>query len=484
MNPSNNSNVPRWPSPKRTSVHMNRCKSIRTSALRLLLCSLLLPWNFTKMNLPIDRNAELGVIGACMDGAVLGGIETALEAGEILPTRCFYHSDCQFVYERILDAVKVGRVPDMFAISTQWKGAFSDIPFPVEFFSAQDSHPKWALHHRVESVRDLYKRRQAMIAGHTLTASAEQMDRPLIDSIAEFEDILGQSQTNTPPVLGGKQLAHQLNDDLERRFELNGALSGIDTGFSGLNAITDGLQAGELWVIGARPSVGKTGLMLNIANHVALTQGIPCLIVSLEMSAVALTRRLLACRGSVNGTSIRRGTFTPDEFKALAGFYAKLKDAPLYILDSPGGIKITQLCHAVRAAIKRWGVRVVFIDYLQKIRPESKGEKRTYEIGDTSSQLVDLTKREKINLFALAQLNRENEKEKGRPPRLSDLADSKSIEADADFVGLLDRPINGDETRATLRVAKQRDGERGTIHLQFQGWHCRFLMAPPENAST
>lgn len=482
MNPSNNSNALRWPSTKRTSVRTNHFRSIRTSVLLLLLCSLLLPWNFTKMNLPIDRAAELGVIGACMDGAVMGGIETALEAGGVLPARCFYHDDCRFVYERILDAVKIGRVPDMFAISTQWKGAFPEIPFAMEFFGVQDSHPKWVLHHRVDSVLDLYKRRQAMIAAHALLAGAERLDKPLSESTAEFEEIVGQSQTNTPPVLGGKELAHQLNDDLERRFELNGALSGIDTGFSGLNAITDGLQMAEFWVVGARPNVGKTALMMNIADHVAITQRIPSLVVSLEMSAVALSRRLLSSRGSINGKSIRSGTFTPDGFRAFASFNAKLKDAPLYVLDSPGGIRITQLCHAIRAAIKRWGVKVVFIDYLQKIRPESKGEKRTYEIGDTSAQLLDLTKREKINLFALAQLNRENEKEKGRSPRLSDLADSKSIEQDADFVGLLDRPIDGDETKATLRVAKQRDGERGTINLQFQGWHCRFLMAPPANA--
>lgn len=422
------------------------------------------------MQLPINRNSEVGVLGACLEG----GLETTLEAGAMLPAKCFYHDDTRFVYECLLSEANHGRPGDMLAVVDRWRVMHPDIAFPADLYAPDATVGRYSLYNRAETVLDLFRRRQAMIAANALLQAAEAQERPLSEAMAEFDGIIDDAQTNAPPILEGKELAHAVNDDLERRFKLNGALSGIATGFAMLDSMTDGLQAGEVWVVGARPSVGKTALALNVADHVALNLGVPALFVSLEMSAVALGRRLASMRGEISGKSIRSGTFTETEFRSLAAFTAKLAKSPLKILDAPGGIKVGQLCHSVRAAIKRWGIKVVFLDYLQKIRPDAKGEKRTYEIGDTTSQLVELVKRENVNLFALAQLNRESEREKGRSPKLSDLADSKSIEADADFVGLLDRPIFNDETKATLRVAKQRDGERGTLRLTFRGWHCRF----------
>ncbi len=424
---------------------------------------------------PFDREAELGVIGACLDGSIGGKLETALLAAESLPSKCFYHDDTRFIYECIVDAVNHGRATDELALRSDWKSKFPALAYPQDASEAQDRHSSWSLEDRSGRVLKLYRRRQAMMAAHALLAGAAAQEKPLENSIAEFESIMGQSETNAPAILDGLNLAKFLNDDLERRHSLDGRLSGIDTGFQDLNRHTDGLQLGEFWIVGARPSVGKTALALNIADHVALTLGVPCLFVSLEMSAMALCRRLLSMRSGIHGKTIRTGKFTEKDFQSMPAFMAKLKNSPLKILDSPGGIGVTQLCSSVRASIRRWGIKVVFIDYLQKIRADKKGEKRTYEIGDVSSKLVELTKRENVNMFSLAQLNRENEKDKGRPPRLSDLADSKSIEADADFVGLLDRPIAGDERRAILRIAKQRDGARDSIPLTYHGWQCKFM---------
>src|SRR6185503_8506526 len=240
--------------------------------------------------------------------------------------------------------------------------------------------------------------------------------------------------------------------------------------------MTDGLQRGELWIIGARPNVGKTSIALNVAEEISFHQNVPCLFVTLEMSAVALNRRMLAMSARIDGSSIRRGSFAEQDFKRMTTFTAKLSACPFYFLDSPGGISISRLCNSIRASVRRWKIAVVIIDYLQKIRPDKKGEKRTYEIGDSTSLLVEVTKRENINCFALAQLNRDPDKG-GRSPVLSDLADSKSIEADADFVGLLDRPIDGCEEKAQLIVAKQRDGERGKIPMTFEGRYYRFTEA-------
>lgn len=427
------------------------------------------------MELPFNREAELGVIGACLDGSVGGKVETAINAAESLPARCFYHDDTRFIYERIVEAANGGRAIDELALRSDWKAMFPALTYPVDISGAQDRHSAWSLQDRVGRVLDDFRRRQAMMAAHALLEGAQAKDRPLESAMADFESIMEQAQTNAPPILEGVHLAKSLTDDMERRHALAGALSGIDTGFDDLNKHTDGLQAGEMWVVGARPSVGKTALALNIADHVALNLGVPCLFVSLEMSAMALCRRLLSMRSRIDGEKIRNGQFTDQDFCKFPTFMGALKRSPFKILESPGGIGVTQLCSSIRASIRRFGIKVVFIDYLQKIRADKKGEKRTYEIGDVSSKLVELTKRENVNMFCLAQLNRENEKDKGRSPRLSDLADSKSIEADADFVGLLDRPINGDEGQAILRIAKQRDGARESIPLTYVGKHCQFL---------
>ncbi len=422
------------------------------------------------MNLPINRAAEVAIIGCCFSG----GLDAALKAGELIPAKCFYHDDVRFVFEAIMLEANHGRQADTLGILNRWKAHYPLISMPQDLLGADAD--AWLLQNRAETVLDLFRRRQAMIAADALLRGAESLGDPLTDAMSEFNDIMENASTNAPPLHDARAAALLLGADLEKRFELNGKLSGIDCGLSGLNAITDGLQPGEFWIIGARPNVGKTALMLNIAEHVSINQGIPSLIVTLEMSMTALCRRLASMRGEINGNSIRRGQFTETEFKSLTMFNSKFAASPMYFLDSPGGVGITQLIHSIRSAIRRYGIKVVFIDYLQKIRGDGKSEKRTYEIGEVSSRLVELTKREQINLFALAQLNRESEKEKGRAPKLSDLADSKSIEADADFVGLLDRPILNDETKATLRVAKQRDGERGTLNLTYRGWHCRFTM--------
>jgi replicative DNA helicase len=423
------------------------------------------------IKLHYNRDAEVGIIGACLDG----GIETSVIAVESIPSRCFYHDDTRFLFEAIGSMVSNGTAPDTFALVTAWKAAQPALAFPADIYSAQDHHNKWSLPQRREVVLECYKRRHTTIAAHALMTDAQDEAKPIADSLAAFEAAVTQNHTQAPAILGPKDLDIQLTADLDRLHQLQGRLSGYATGFDDLDEKTNGIQLGEFWIIGARPNVGKTALALNLTESVAFNQNTPVLFVSLEMTAQALMRRLLSMNAWMDASAIKRGNFTQDHIeKKVPLFRKRLLGAPLHILDAPGGIKATQLCHSIRAAIRQWGIKVVILDYLQKIKPDTKGEKRTYEIGDTSSQLVDLIKRERINMIALAQLNRESEKEKGRTPRLSDLADSKSIEADADFVGLLNRPINNDEKKAQLIVAKQRDGERGIINLNFNGAFCRF----------
>ncbi len=275
-------------------------------------------------------------------------------------------------------------------------------------------------------------------------------------------------------VLNAQQSSSRMIDDLERRFNLQGALSGLDTGFWRLNQMTEGIQFGEQTLIAARPSMGKTAIGLNIFQKVVLEQKIPALFVSLEMSVSALMRRLLSSYHSIPMQAIRRGSYTEGDFAKFSSFKNFVSQCPLHIIDGSGGLSINEISSQIRAHVKKFGTRLVVVDYLQKIQASGRHEKRTYEIGEVSGRLKALAVDTNAAFLTLAQLNRESEKDKGRVPKLSDLADSGQIERDADTVALIHRKRD-DETGATkIIIAKQRDGECGMVDLTFNGQFCRF----------
>lgn len=292
--------------------------------------------------------------------------------------------------------------------------------------------------------------------------------------IAELEGALSKIAPTEKRTLGNKECAACLSNHLEQRMELDGALSGIATGFCDLDAMIDGLQFGEYTVLASRPSVGKTAIACNIVERVCLWNKIPTLFLSLEMSAAALCRRMLSASQKILMRDLKSGRFTQGDFVKFAAFDALLKASPLYIRESFGGMAASEAASIIRRAAKHAKVKFAVLDYMQKLRPDTKHEKRTYEVAESSASLVAAVKESGVAFLCLAQLNRESERDKGRRPRLSDLADSSQIERDADNVLLLHRDRNDSEKPAELIVAKQRDGETGAIKLPFDGRYCRF----------
>lgn len=278
-------------------------------------------------------------------------------------------------------------------------------------------------------------------------------------------------------ILDNRVCANRLVQDIERRFNLQGKRSGLVTGFRGLDELTDGLQFGEQTIIGARPSIGKTALACNFIERVGLRDNHFSAFVTLEMSPAAICRRLLSSFASIPMSKLRTGRLAESEFTAISKFNTMLEASPLRVIDGVAGLNIQQVCTAIRRLHQSQPLKFVVIDYLQKIRPVNRYEKRTYDVGEVSGLLRSLAIETGAAFVTLAQLSRESEKEKGRPPRLSDLADSGQIERDADCVGLLHRDRTTAE--AMLIVAKQRDGEIGTVSLNFNGQFCRF-----ENSKT
>jgi replicative DNA helicase len=283
-----------------------------------------------------------------------------------------------------------------------------------------------------------------------------------------------------------KDLVKKAINTIEDFHQRQGMLTGVGTGFADLDKMTSGLRGGEMVVVAARPSMGKTSLAMNIAEHVAIEQKLPVGVFSLEMTSESLVLRMLCSRSRVNLRNVREGFLAERDFPKLTGAAGKLANAPLFIDDS-SGLSILQLRAKARRMFQHFGIKLFVIDYLQLLHSTARrAENRQQEIADISNGIKSLAKELDVPIVVLSQLNRELEKDKDRKPRLSDLRESGAIEQDADVVCLLYKPSREDEEGAgeeadampvNLLIAKQRNGPTGDIHLTFLKQYTRFESA-------
>jgi replicative DNA helicase len=284
------------------------------------------------------------------------------------------------------------------------------------------------------------------------------------------------------------QVVHEVLDQIEELLSGGGGIQGVPTGYKDLDRLSNGLKPGEMFVIAARPSMGKTSLVMNIVEHVCLDQGIPTLVFSCEMKSEQLVQRLLFSRSRFPGSKLHDGK-QPNkiEIQRLKRVSEELCESKLFLDDTPG-ISI----HEVRAKARRRkrddGIGLLAIDYLQLMRSHSRQAEnsREREIADISAGVKGIAKELDIPVIVLSQLNRGPETRTGKNlglPRLSDLRESGAIEQDADLVGLLYRPDyyadaeeeRQDETgKAELIIAKNRNGQTGNVPLTFLAELMRF----------
>ncbi len=283
-----------------------------------------------------------------------------------------------------------------------------------------------------------------------------------------------------------KELVKRAITTIENFHQRQGALTGIGTGFPDLDRMTSGMHGGEMIVIAARPSMGKTSLAMNIAEHVAIGLKLAVGVFSLEMTSESLVLRMLCSQSRVNMRNVREGFLAERDFPKLTGAAGKLANAPLFIDDS-SGLSILQLRAKARRMHQQYGVKLLVIDYLQLLHSTARrAENRQQEIADISNGIKSLAKELAVPVIVLSQLNRELEREKNRKPRLSDLRESGAIEQDADLVGLLYKPSSDDEegggpagaeeeaAPVNLLIAKQRNGPTGDVELTFLRSYTRF----------
>ena len=274
-------------------------------------------------------------------------------------------------------------------------------------------------------------------------------------------------------------------ENLEVRAKQTSDITGLATGFRDLDKITTGLHPDQLIILAARPAVGKTAFVLNIAQNVGTKMKRPVAIFSLEMGAESLVDRMLAAEGMVDSHRLRTGQLTPEDWQSVTLAQGNLADAPIYIDDTPG-IKVTEIRARARKLAQEFedGLGLIVIDYLQLITG-TRPENRQQEVSDISRQLKILAKELRVPVIALSQLSRGVEQRQDKRPVLSDIRESGSIEQDADIVAFLYRddyyergekedPNQIENNTIEVILEKNRSGARGTVKLIFQKEYNKF----------
>lgn len=343
--------------------------------------------------------------------------------------------------------------------------------------------------HKKSLVRELIKTATTLVQ-----RCYKEEDEPetLIDSAQEQIFKLSQKQ-DLKGFISSATLSGEVMEMIEKAHLDKNPVKGVPTGFSEFDFKTGGLRKSDLVILGARPSQGKTALALNVAHHACVNCGVPTAVFSLEMGRHSIFERMLCSAAMVEVSRLRNGYFQRDKWGDLTREMARLAAAPMYI-DDTTGITITEIRMRSRRLandLSKQGktLGLVVIDYLQLIRSSGRVESRQQEVSEISRMLKELARTLNVPVLALSQLSRKNE-DKTRAdnkPQLSDLRESGSIEQDADVVALIHRDgyyKRDDESlknKATLIIAKQRNGPTGDIPLNFLGEFTLFTNPAPEN---
>jgi replicative DNA helicase len=437
---------------------------------------------------PHSPEAEMGVLGCILlsPNDTLGECIQGFKAGG----EVFYDLRHRMIYELLVAMFDQKEAIDLVTVQQRLKDRNQlDAIGGLAYLSAlPDAVPSAAnLSYYADIIREKHLLRR-MIQTCTSVMSRVYDHQGEVDALLDEveRDVLRiseeRAETDTPSV---KELVKKAIVTIEECHKNQGALTGLTTGFPDLDKMTSGLHGGEMVVIAARPSMGKTSLAMNIAEHVAVESRLPVGVFSLEMTADSLVLRMLCSRSRVNLRSIRDGFLAERDFPKLTGAAGKLSGSPLFIEDSPG-LSILQLRAKARRMHQQHGIKLFVIDYLQLLHSTARrAENRQQEIADISNGIKALAKELSVPVIVLSQLNREVEKERNRKPRLSDLRESGAIEQDADLVALLYRPSSGeddeggggvesDSEQVNLLIAKQRNGPTGEVELTFLKGYTRF----------
>jgi len=429
---------------------------------------------------PQDLEAEKAVLSALLlDNNAIHSV-----LNEVLPED-FYHPSHQQIYRAMLSLQDENEPVDLHTLSDYLQtkktlDAVGGVVFLSELADYESTAANVQSHAKI--VRDkALKRNLIRVATEVVEFSHDSVDAAerLLDEAESkiFELSREKSRTTFTALDTG---LHEAMNHVDLLMEQSGELTGVPTGYRDLDADTGGLQPGELVVIAARPSMGKTALALNVARNASVDHDKNIAIFSLEMTKRSLILRLLAAEGEVNFTNFRKGYGSADAYRRIQAAANKLSGAKLWV-DDTGMITILEIKAKCRRLKSEQGLDLVMVDYLQLAHGNTPTPRKDLEIAEISHGLKSLAKELDIPVVALSQLNRgpEQRDPDKRRPNMGDLRESGAIEQDADLIAFIyrDEVYNRTDENAGLAeliIAKQRNGPTGTIMLQFEAQFARF----------
>jgi replicative DNA helicase len=429
---------------------------------------------------PQDLDAEQSVLGG-----MLLSKDAIADVVEILKGRDFYRPAHETVYQAILDLYAKGEPADPITVAAELtkRGEITKVGGPPYLHTLVQTVPTAAnAEYYAQIVHERAVLRRLVEAGTRITQMGYAADGDIDEIVngAQAEIFAVTEQRTAEDYLPLSEIMEGALDEIEAIGSRSGEMTGVPTGFTDLDQLTNGLHPGQMIIIAARPAMGKSTLALDFARAASIKHNLPSVIFSLEMGRNEIAMRLLSAEARVALHHMRSGTMTDEDWTRLARRMPDVSAAPLYIDDSPN-LSMMEIRAKCRRLKQRNELKLVIIDYLQLMQSGSKrSESRQQEVSDMSRNLKLLAKELELPVIALSQLNRGPEQRTDKKPMVSDLRESGSIEQDADMVILLHRedayekesPRAGE---ADIIVGKHRNGPTATITVAFQGHYSRFV---------
>ena len=428
------------------------------------------------------------------ESSVLGGLLLDNNAwdrvGDLLKEGDFYRYEHQAIYAAIGALINASKPADVITVFEQLKnqgkaqemGGLTYLNSLAQYVPSATNIRRYA-----EIVRERAILRKLVTASDEISTNAfnpqgKTVERILDEAEAKIFAIGEEGSRNKQGFQSLDNLVIDLLDKVQEMADNPADVTGVPTGFADLDRMTSGLQAGDMIVLAARPSMGKTSFAVNIAEHVALNEGLPVAIFSMEMGAAQLAVRIVGSIGRVNQGNLRSGKLTDDEWPRLTEAIERLRTVSLHIDETPGLSPGELRANARRLARQCGKLGLIVVDYLQLMSGSgsaASSDNRATELGEISRGLKMLAKELQCPVIALSQLNRSVEQRTDKRPMMSDLRESGAIEQDADIFMFIYRDdyYNKDSKEpnvAEVIIGKQRNGPTGTVKLFFQKNQTRF----------
>ncbi|HEX6157133.1 MAG TPA: replicative DNA helicase [Burkholderiales bacterium] len=422
-------------------------------------------------------------------GALLLDNQAFDRVADVVVAEDFYRDDHRRIWRHIARLIEATRPADVVTVSESIEGSEDkDKTGGAAYLAALAQNTPSALNVRryAELVRErAVQRRLAQVATEiaesALAPSGKEVGQLLDEAESKIFQIAESGARKNEGLVDIKPVLAKVFEKIDVLYHRDNPsdVTGVPTGYTKLDQMTSGLQGGDLIVVAGRPSMGKTALALNMAEHVAVDNGLPVAVFSMEMSASQVATRMLGSIARVDQHKMRTGRLNDSEWGSLSDAMGKLHETPIYI-DEGGALTALEVRARARRLKRQFSkLGLVVIDYLQLMASSQQGENRATEISEISRSLKAMAKELDVPVIALSQLNRALEQRPNKRPVMSDLRESGAIEQDADVILAIYRdevynPESPDKGTAEVNILKQRNGPIGVVKLTFLGQFTRF----------